>query len=247
MNSLQQLFLANFRMFYRNRAALFFSFTMPVAIYVALSVLPLGKLASGNERYTEFVLPGIVAMTIMQAGIYGLAYWLIDLQSRGVIKRLLVTPIKTRDLVISLVASRLTVILAQVALLTFIGAVFFRATFAGNVLSVTVLSILGGAIFLLVGLLISRYANSYEAAAPITAAIGLPLAFLSNVFYPLEALPPVLQTVAKGLPITYLADGLRKSYLEPFNFTHIGTDILALCAWLAALLALTLWLFTFEE
>jgi ABC-2 type transport system permease protein len=92
----------------------------------------------------------------------------------------------------------------------------------------SILSLLGGGIFLLVGLLISTVATTYESAAPITAGVGLPLTFLGNIFYPISTLPHALQVVANVLPITYLADGLRKVYFEPFSFSLVAIDFAVL-------------------
>ena len=181
-SSFGQLFLTNLKLIYRNRGGAFWTLVMPVFIYVALSVLPVGKIAGARFNYSDYILPGIIAMTIMQGGIYGLAYWMVDLKSRGVIKRLLVTPINKTELVISLLCARVAIILVQLVVLTAVGVIFFHASFAGNVLSVIIFSLLGGFIFLLLGLLISTFANTYEAAAPITTAIGLPLTFWEIFF-----------------------------------------------------------------
>lgn len=186
-------------------------------------------------------------MTIMQGGIYSLAYWMVDLKARGIIKRLLATPLKQWQLALSLVCARLTIVIAQVVILTLLGALVFKAQFVGNIISTLILVLLGGSIFLLCGLLISTFAKSYDSAAPITSAIGLPLTFLGNIFYPIETLPHGLQVVARFLPITYLADGLRQAYLYPFNFATIGFDILILAIWLAVMLVLTFWLFRLKE
>lgn len=123
----------------------------------------------------------------------------------------------------------------------------FGTHFAGNVFSTLILVIEGGAIFLLCGLLISTFAKSYDAAAPITSAIGLPLTFLGNIFYPITALPRGLQLFARLLPITYLADGLRQAYLYPFDFYKIGFDIIILAVWLAVMLIATLALFKLKD
>lgn len=247
MNSFYQLFLANLKIFYRNKQAFFWTIFMPAGIYVALSVLPIGKTAGHAGSYSDFVLPGIIAMTIMQTGIYGLAYWMVDLKARGVIKRFMATPIKTWEFLGGVISSRILIIFLEVFVLTLIGTIFFKAQFAGNILSIILLSLLGGAIFLSLGLLISNFANSYETAAPITSAIGLPLTFLGNIFFPIDNLPTMLKIVAKALPITYLSDGLRQAYLYAFDFSKIGKDVLILSLWLLAINLIMLKVFKLEE
>ncbi len=234
-------------MFYREKEGFYWTVLMPTFIYIALSILPIGKTIGVNLKYSSYVLPGIIAMTIMQGGIYSLAYWMVDLKSRGIIKRLLATPLKQWQLALSLVGARLVVVIFQVIILTLLGILIFHASFAGNVTSTLVLVLLGGAIFLLCGLLISTFAKSYDAAAPITSAIALPLTFLGNIFYPIEALPKALQIFARLLPITYLADGLRQAYLYPFNFAVIGKDIFILALWLIGMLVVTISLFRLKE
>ena len=247
MNSFKQLFLANLKMFVREKEGLYWTILMPAGIYIALSVIPLGKFLNSGIAYSSFLLPGLIAMTIMQGGIYSLAYWMVDLKSRGITKRLLATPLKTPALVISLVCARLVVVFAQVLILTLLGLLAFHATFAGNIFSVLILVFLGGSIFLLAGLLISNYAKSYDSAAPITSAIGLPLPFLSSVFYPLSFLPAALQVIAKILPMYYLSDGLRQAYLYGFDFSKIGKDIFILILWLLGILILTISVFRLKE
>lgn len=244
--SFYQLFLTNLRLIYRNVSGIFWTLIMPAFIYVALAVLPIGQSGVAEIKYSNYVLPGIIAMVTMQGGIYGLAYWMIDLKSRGVIKRLLVTPINRVELVLSLLSARVLVILVQFVVLTLVGVVFFDATFVGNYLSAFVFALLGGFIFLLFGLLIATFADSYESAAPITTAVGLPLTFLGSLFYPVESLPKVLQFIAHLLPITYLADGLRKVYLYPFDWNTVAGDYLALVIWLIIALALVLWRFRLQ-
>jgi ABC-2 type transport system permease protein len=248
MRSFYQLFLANLKMFYREKEGLYWTILLPAFVYIALSVLPIGKsFLAGNIKYSDYVLPGIISMTIMQGGVYSLAYWMVDLKSRGIIKRLLATPIKQWQLAVSLVCARLVIILAQVVVLTLLGILAFGAQFSGNILSTLIIVILGGAIFLLSGLLISTFAKTYDAAAPITSAIALPLTFLGNIFYPLQDLPKGLQVFARLLPITYLSDGLRQAYLYPFNFQKIGFDILILTIWLLVMLVATISLFKLKE
>lgn len=239
----------NFRLLYRNRTGIFFTLVMPAIIYVALSVLPIGGGVGGGDEinYSQYVLPGIIAMTIMQGGIYGLAYWMIDLKARGVIKRFLVTPIKQSELIVSVLASRVIVAIGQAIFLTLVGLIFFNVDIAMNVLLAIPFVILGAGIFLLIGLLISMFADTYESAAPITTAVGLPLTFLGNIFFPVDSLPSVLRYVGEALPITYLANGIRTVFLETNIPTTIWRDLGILLAWFVVILALTLWKFRLKE
>ena len=259
MNSFIELFKANLKMIFREKEGFYWTILMPAFIYVALSVLPIGKSMGTGMEYSNYVLPGIIAMTIMQGGIYGLAYWMVDLKLRGIIKRLMATPIKPWQLATSLISARLVTVLAQTVILTLLGVFAFDAGFApysypgdytgfaGNIFSTLILVLLGGAIFLLLGLIISSFAKSYDTAAPITSAIGLPLTLLGNVFYPIESLPHSLQVFAKLLPITYLSDGLRQAYLYPFDFNKLSFDILILTVWLIVILLVTVKVFKLKE
>ncbi len=247
MNSFYQLFLANLKIFYRNKQAFFWTIFMPGGIYAALSVLPIAKIAGQGENYSSYVLPGIIAMTIMQTGIYGLAYWMVDLKARGVTKRFMSTPLNNWYFILGIVTSRMVVVLGEVLVLSLLGIFVFKAQFMHNYISIAIISLLGSGIFLLLGLLISNFANSYESAAPITSAIGLPLTFLGNIFYPVDSLPKFLQYTAQLLPITYLSDGLRQAYLYPFSFQAISKDIFVLLIWLVLILLLTIKFFKLKE
>ncbi len=244
--SFVQLFLMNLKLIYRNAGGLFFTIAMPIGVYLALSVLPIGRLVE-HVRYSDFVLPGVIAWMIMQTGTYSLAYWMIDIKSRGVLKRFLVTPISKSELILSLLAARVLMIILQMVVLTLVGIVFFGATFYGNFLSVLLFGLIGGLIFLLVGLLISTVALTYESAAPITALVSIPMTFLGGIFYPISTLPGSLQTVAKFLPVTYLATGLRDLYTQPAHAYALSQNLWPLLLWLAILLALVLWRFKLEE
>ncbi len=237
----------NLRLVYRNRGGLFFTLVMPTIIFIALSILPIGRVLGETISYSDYLLPGIIAMTVMQGGIYGLAYWMVDMKSRGVIKRFLVTPIKQPELIISLLASRALVSVAQAVFLTLVAATFFGFALSFQLLPAVVIILLGSGIFLMVGLLISMIADSYEAAAPITAAIGLPLTFLGNIFFPVSSLPGFLEKVANVLPITYMADALRIIFLESGSLMDLGKDLGVLLAWFVVIMVIVLWKFRLKD
>lgn len=245
--SFLELLKANLKIVYRDPAGLFWTIALPLVIYIGLSLAPINKYLQLSFDYSQFILPGIIAYVIMQGGIYGLGYWMVDMRAQGVIKRFLVTPLRQWELALAVVASRLVVALLQVVLLTTIGILFFGAVFEWNIIPILIVILLGGGIFLMIGLLISTIASSYQAAAPITAGVGLPLTVLGNMFFPITVLPSVVQSLAKVLPITPLAQALRTLYVEPFNLTSIQNQLLILVVWFILILGLTVWRFRLKE
>ncbi len=245
-SSIWKFFIIHLKMVYRDTSGLFWTIAVPVGLYIALTILPIPNVL-GVMSYKNFALPGVIAYVVMQSGVYTLAYWMVELRSRGVIKRFLVTPIKNSELVISLIAARMTVILIQILLITILGVLVFHADFNYNVFSILILALLGSGIFLLVGLLISSAAKSYQSAAPIAMAVAMPSAVLGNLFIPVSVLPHSLQIVASILPITYLSDGLRQAYLYPFNMEILGTDMIVLAVWFVVILTATIFLFKLRE
>jgi ABC-2 type transport system permease protein len=242
-----EFFQIHLKLIYRNRAGIFWTVVIPTAIYVALSVLPLKNLVDLNIAYSKYLLPGIIAMVVMQGGIYTLAYAIIDFKGKGILKRLAVTPLTKTQFIFSLLSARLTVMLIQTFVLTIIGIIIFNTQFTWRALTIATFVLLGGAIFLLLGLIISTFADTYESAAPITAGIGLPLTFLGNIFYPVENLPEWLQNVAKFLPITYVADGLRQSYIFGWGLRDLAMEVFVLLCFFVVFLAIAVWRFKLED
>ena len=244
-----ELFKTNLRMVYRNTSGLFWTLAMPTIFFVIFASFRLERFINlGGQTYADFFLPGFLAYVFMQGGLYGLGYFLTDLKARGVIKRFLVTPIKPFEMAVSVVASRVVVMFAQLIVLTLIGVLVFGADFApANIPLILLVTLLGGSLFLLVGLLVSTGATSYESAAPITAAIGLPLMFLGDVFYPISMLPDFLEKIGRALPLAHLSECLRMLYAGSINWERFGINMGVMALWFVVLLILTRWRFRLEE
>lgn len=241
-----QLVKINLLMIIRNRNGLFWTLVMPVVIYVGLSILPIGVVL-GNSSYSSYLLPGVIALTIMQGGIYTFAYWIIDLRARGIIKQLSLTTITKSGLVLSFLTARCLTMIMQAVLLTIIGILFFGIHISGPIIWIPVFILLGGFVFLTIGLLISDFANNYDAAAPITAGLGMAFTFLGNVFYPTQLLPGYLHAIAKFLPITFLADGLRQIYTQAPALGDLYGDLLWLALWVVVIFTFAGWRFRMQD
>jgi ABC-2 type transport system permease protein len=205
----------------------------------------------GDDRsYTAFLVPGIVAMSIMQLGIFGVVFALLQFRQQGVLRRLKAAPVNPAQFLFAQVSTRLTVSVLQTLVILLAGMILFDlAVGNGDVTSwvlVLVLAVFGGVLFVTMGLAISGVARTEEVAAPVTNLISLPMMFLSGVFFPLDALPGVLTAVTQFLPLTYLADAMRAVVTDGAGITEIWGELAGLAAWTAVVFAAATRLFRWE-
>ena len=78
---------------------------------------------------------------------------------------------------------------------------------------------------------VAGWAKNEDQAAPVVNLISLPMTFLSGVFFPREAMPDVLQRITDFLPLTYLADALRKITNDGAGVADISQDLLGSTVW----------------
>ena len=64
--------------------------------------------------------------------------------------------------------------------------------------------------FLALGYVIASFAKTEDAANGMTSVVQFPMMFLSGTFFPIDQMPDFLQTIARLIPLTYLADALRQ-------------------------------------
>ncbi len=88
--------------------------------------------------------------------------------------------------------------------------------------------LLGCMAFLTIGFLVPGVSGKQESAGALAQLISFPMLFFSGVFFPLDQAPTWLQDLARVLPLTYLADGLRQIMVYGASFTSLWGDALAL-------------------
>ena len=202
-----------------------------------------------DQGFKGFLVPGIAAMAIMQGGIFGVVFTLVRFRAQGVLRRLFATPISPAHFLVGQVITRLTISVLQAYILLAVGAIALGVTIGGSPaawLSMTLLAVLGGALFISLGLAISGMAKTEEVAAPVSNIIALPMMFLSGVFFPVDSLPDTVATVTQYLPLTYLADGMREAALEGAGVTSLGPEFLGLVLWTALAFAIATRTFRWE-
>ena len=202
-----------------------------------------------GQGYKGFLVPGIAAMAIMQGGLFGVVFTLVAYKSRGILRRLQAAPIGPSHVLTGQVTTRLVVSVMQTYVLLIVGIVALRVTIGEGIASwvnLTIFALLGGALFIAMGLAISGWAKSEDTAAPLANVISLPMMFLSGVFFPLSAMPDWVSNISQFLPLTYLADGLRAVALDNTSLASLWPQIAGLAGWCVVMFALATRTFRWE-
>ena len=190
----------------------------------------------------DYVMPGILAMALMQLGLFGV-FQFMNLRENKVIRGLAVTPLPRDTLFESEVALRLLVAIVQTFLIVVVGRLVFGVELVGNLLLLAGLVFLGAATFVSMGYMLASFTRSLEGGRNLIQTVQFPMMFLSGIFFPIEIMPDYIRPVVRAIPLTYLGDALRQVMVGfPPQYT-LRTNVLVLTGWLifSAILAIRYW------
>jgi len=211
-----------------------------------LFILKQEAISSKSLTYVDFLIPGIVALGIMQMSIFGVASVFVNWRERGILRRLLATPVRPRIILSSQVVTRLIISILQTTTILTVGVLFFGIHIAGSIPLIFLISVMGGVVFLCLGFAVSGAGNSQNTVMALANIIMMPQMFLAGVFFPREGLPEWLKAITHYLPLTYLADALRGVIIDGSNIIAIRGDILGLLAWMVITFVLATKFFRWE-
>ena len=200
----------------------------------------LGPTLGEGDTYVSFILPGIIALTILSGAIGGGMGWLLE-RVQGIVKEYIVAPIARISILLGNAASIMTKALIQSAIILGVG-VLVGATVGGGVddwLGALALVLLFGIGFSGIALAAGSLTDDIGAYHMMIALLQLPMLFLSNALYPLEALPEWLAWIARFNPASYLVDGLRQTILSD-GLSMAGAELLPIWACFVACVAFAL-------
>ncbi|MBX5477360.1 MAG: ABC transporter permease [Clostridia bacterium] len=189
----------------------------------------IGTTATG---YLEFVVPGLLAMMMMNSGLFSIANVVTRWRDRGVLKRLRATTVTPTTIVTAWVTNQMVSGFLSVVLLLGLALGVFKAHLTVHAMTIVVLTILGMGVFFAIGFFLAGIAKDSEAVVPLVNLVSLPMMFLSGIFFPNDTLPRWLFKIVHYLPLTYLADGLRSTLTSGATLATLRADVAALAVWL---------------
>ena len=196
--------------------------------------------------FIDFFVPGILAMSIMNAGVIGLSTAFTSYREKGILRRIKVTPFALWKFILARIVAQMVVILATSAILVGIGILVWGLTVRGNILLIVGVIAVGSLAFLAIGYAISSIARNTETAASYANLVTFPMLFLSGVFFPVGDMPAWLQPVVDVLPLRYLVDALREPMMYGRGIGATWIDLLVLLGIFALALAFAIRFFKWD-
>lgn len=223
----------------RRGESVLLTFLIPVLILVFFTLVDV--LPTGGEEPVDFLLPSVLALSVMSTAMTGLAIATGFERSTGVLRRLAVTPLHRRDLIAAKLGSVLAVEVLQVVVLLVVGLLLGWDPTAGLGVALVAMA-LASVAFAGIGMLMAGTLPALTTLA-LANAVYLVLLFTGGIVVPLDELPGALQVVARALPIGALSD-ITHGALGAGGVP--GGAWVVLGVWAVAAPALAAWRFRWE-
>jgi ABC-2 type transport system permease protein len=222
---------------------------IPVVIFVGL-----GRLAAGSGRGAFALadsstlrvdLPVFTAILIAISAVLSLVTIVSIYREGGILKRLRATPLRPQTILSAHVLVKLLLTAVTLGLMMLAGRRYYPVKVDVPVFAFTAALLISTASILSVGFVIASIVPTARFAQPIGAIVLYPMLGLSGLFFPIEALPPLLQAVARVLPMTYAVSLLTGIWKGEAWSAHLG-DIGALALVSVVCTALSARIFRWE-
>lgn len=184
-----------------------------------------------GARYIDFLIPGLLGMNLMNSGMWGIGFALVEMRQRKLLKRYLGTPMRRSDFLLALSSSRLVLMVLEVLLLLGFGVLFFHMVVRGSLFSILLLGTLGALCFAGLGLLTASRAQKIESISGLINLVMMPMWVFSGVFFSYENFPAAIHPFIRLLPLTALNDALRATILEGAPLSAQPARLMVLAFW----------------
>ncbi len=182
----------------------------------------------GDIKYIDFLLPGVLAMTISMSAMMTMGNSIAGERERGELARLFMTPTSVSTVIGGKIISQLLREMIRTILLIVVAVLLFNVVINGNILLLFLVLLISTLCFVGFGMMFSATAKTQEDYIQIILPVVMPMMFICGVFFPTETMPWILQKIAYFMPLTYANDALRAVMLQGASFDIVAYDLLIL-------------------
>jgi len=248
LRGLLRLTWLELKIFVREPLGVIGTVAVPVVIFAVLGRLlgPQGRNGSPDvPRFVSVDLPIFISVLIALSAVLSLVTIVTIYREGGILKRLRATPLRSYTILTAHVIVKLLFTALTLALMVLAGRRYYPVGAGVPLISFTLALLFTTVSILSMGFLIASVVPTARFAQPIATLIIYPMLGISGLFAPVESLPPVLQALARALPLTYAVSLLRGIWHGAGWSAHL-TDVAVLALMFLAFTALSARVFRWE-
>jgi ABC-type multidrug transport system permease subunit len=193
-----------------------------------------------GARYIDFLIPGLLGMTLMNSGLWGIGFALVEMRQRKLLRRYVATPMRRSHFMLALVSSRLILMLVEVVLLISFGVLAFHMRVEGHWWQIVLIGVSGALCFSGLGLMLASRAQKIETVSGLTNLVLMPMWIFSGVFFSYDRFPQAVHPLIQALPLTALNDAFRSTILEGAPLHAQALRFVVMLAWAGVCFVLAL-------
>lgn len=184
-----------------------------------------------GSRYIDFLVPGLVGLGLMSSGLWGIGFALVEMRVRKLLKRLMATPMRRTDFLLSFVLVRAMLLVVEVPPILLFAKLVFDVGITGSILGVGLIVLVGGLSFAALGLLIASRAETTQTVSGLINLVSFPMFLCSGVFFSTARFPDAIQPFIRVFPLTALNDALREVMIEGASLASVASKLAIVSAW----------------
>ncbi len=172
-------------------------------------------------RYVDFLIPGLMAMSIMNACLWGIGWNLIELRIKKLLRRIVATPLRKSIFLISHGLNRMILSAAEMLLLYIFAYFYFDIRIQGSLLALALVFLSGYCAFAGIAILISSRVQNTQSGNGMINIVTMPMFILSGIFFSYHNFPDWLIPYVEVLPLTMLTNSLRGIITEGIGLAQV--------------------------
>jgi ABC-2 type transport system permease protein len=190
----------------------------------------------------DFMLPGILALLLLVVTSNLSSMAIVREKELGTLEQLNVTPLSRWELIVGKLVPYAVVGMIDAVLVIALALLWFHVPLRGSFVLVLAMCVVYLMSTLGLGLFVSTVSHSQQQAMITTVFFFLmPMIFLSGFIFPIENMPPVIQTITYAIPLRYFLVIVRGIFLKGVGLETLWPQALALAGWGLAILSAAVW------
>lgn len=180
----------------------------------------------------DFLIPSLIALTLFQGAVMNMGRSVAGEKREGSLTRVFLTPTSTTTIITGTLLFYVIFELVRATFLIAFSIVVFNIKIQGSIPLIALILVIYIIVSTSIGMIISSMVKTEQQFQAMAMLISLPTMFLSGAFFPLEAMPKFMQSIAVFLPITYAGNALRDVMVKALPIGMIWYPLLILLAFL---------------